>query len=114
MRRLARLDVSIDMAVHLGLLWMLCAGCLRFVFEHDRFGCLSAPMQYVCDVWQAFVWGPLGPCLGLVVLGVAYLETRVDLRPWFKRLLRMSGPLFMGSLLSPLLLQALLEQGLLL
>lgn len=111
MRRLARLDVSIDMTVHLLLLWLLCAGCFGFIFENDRFGCLSARLLYVFDVWQEFLHGSLGPVLGLVVFGVAGLEMRANSRPWFKRLLRLSGPLFITSLLLPFLIQALLERG---
>ncbi|WNG30484.1 cytochrome ubiquinol oxidase subunit I [Cystobacter fuscus] len=46
--------------------------------------------------------GWLGYSLLALVLFTLWLETRVTLRPWFKRLLRLAGPLFLASLMVPL------------
>ncbi|EPX59327.1 hypothetical protein D187_002817 [Cystobacter fuscus DSM 2262] len=97
MRRLLRLDVSVEMAVHLLLLWLLCQGAIPLVFKLG-FTVDGLPVHLL--IWTGeSLRGGLGWGIGLLVLGVAWLETRVDLRPWVKRCLRLAGPLFLASLL---------------
>ncbi len=104
MRRLSRLDVSIDMAVHLLLVLLLCRGAVHLIARSQLLQCYSDLVLYTMNTAELLLRGGLGYGLGLVVIAVAWLETRVNLRPWFKRVLRLSGPLFLASLLLPLLL----------
>jgi len=100
LHRLKRLDVSIDMAVHLVLIQIFAQGVIPLLVESQILGCGTALTEYAVDTADG-LRGWLGYSLLFVVLLFMWLETRVTLRPWFKRLLRLSGPLVLASLMVP-------------
>jgi hypothetical protein len=103
LRRISRPDVSIDMAVHLLLLQLFARGAVILVEKSQILGCGNELTQYALDMaGRLQSW--LGYALLFVVLLTLWLETRVTLRPWFKRVLRLAGPLFLASLLFPFVL----------
>ena len=88
--------------MHLLLALVLCRGAVYLIDKNQMLICYSVPLQYTMNTAERFLSGGLSRDLGLGILAVAWLETRVNLRPWVKRVLRLSGPLFLMSLLLPL------------
>lgn len=99
MRRLTRLDVSLDLAMYLLMVWLLIHGAVPLPFKLGFLHCGSVPLNYISALGESFQGGLCGWSLGLGVLGTAWLETRMELRPWFKRALRLSGQLLVTSIL---------------
>jgi hypothetical protein len=78
-----------------------CHVAAQLIAKSQILGCGSSPTQYALDRADE-LQGWLGYSLLALVLLTLWLETRVTLRPWFKRLLRLAGPLFLASLMVPL------------
>jgi hypothetical protein len=90
------------MAAQLVLVQILAHGVIPLIGKSQIVGCGTEPTQYAFDRAEE-LQGWLGYSLLATVFLVMWLETRVTLRPWFKRVLRLSGPLFLASLMLPFL-----------